>query len=479
MTNSFNPSLYLGDYYQFTTITYPGDTFTQALGINNAGEIVGFHGQTTNQAYSLTLPASFTPLVIPGATMSQAVGINSSGQIVGFYVDAGGVTHGYILKNGAVTTQDEAGTKFNQLLGLNDTGEYAGYSSLDPTGATLQLAYTYSAITNQYTQLDDAAHNLALPTNVNSQATSVDNAGDVVGFYMPTSSTSDGFLLTPGSKTAVSLSFPGSTFTQALGINNKGQIAGFYMDSKGVSHGFILSNGIWTSVDAPGATSTTINGINDAGQIAGFDTTSSGATQGFEVNVPVAAMSDSSSGANWQQAMVPYSGPVQGLTNEFVTATSDTINITPQSPNFFVQIGGATGPNPTLAGINASVANGNNVLDSYANSTFLTDGSGVDQNYLDTRYLTANQWDTIVNFHSGDNVTLWGVSPSDFTLDWIGIQGSSNATGLTGVFVPTSGKGPDVAFTLAGYTAADQTNGKLSVSYNTIGGVAYASVHAT
>ena len=57
--------------YTFTTITFPNDTFTQALGINSTDTIVGFHGATTNLAYSLVLPATFTPVTTPANLMRK------------------------------------------------------------------------------------------------------------------------------------------------------------------------------------------------------------------------------------------------------------------------------------------------------------------------------------------------------------------------------------------------------------------------
>src|SRR5208282_3153299 len=181
--------------YTFTPINFTGDTFTQALGINNTDEIVGFHGATTAQSFTLVLPATFTPFTVPGATQTTAVGINNAGNVVGFFLDAAGVTHGFErLANGTFVTQDEAGTAFNQLLGINDSGQEVGYSSSDPAGQINQLAYIRQA-NGTYTLLDNATHTADLPANANSQATGTDNAGDVVGFFMPTSTTSDGFLL--------------------------------------------------------------------------------------------------------------------------------------------------------------------------------------------------------------------------------------------------------------------------------------------
>jgi hypothetical protein len=175
----------------------------------------------------------------------------------------------------------------------------------------------------------------------------------------------------------------------------------------------------------------------------------------------------------------PYTGPVAGLTNQLVLLTSDQVTVTASMPNVFVEVGVQGQPNPVIAGINVSQANGNNVLDSYANSSFLTDGTGTDQNYLDARGLAQNQWDTVANFHSGDNITLWGVTQADFNLDWIGdTQGATGFTGLTGVFVPNTANQPEAAVTLAGFKIADLTDGKLAITYDTIGGTPYASIHA-
>ncbi|HTW28546.1 MAG TPA: PEP-CTERM sorting domain-containing protein [Acetobacteraceae bacterium] len=249
--------------YTFQSVTYPGETaLTNLLGINNAGTIVGFHGAVTNQGFVLNPPNNFVPQNFPGASMTQVVGINAAGDTAGFYVDAAGVTHGFTDVGGKFTTVDAPNTAFNQLLGINNAGVEVGYSSLDPAGMVNQLAYSTSGGIFDY---------INLPANVNSQATAINNNGTIVGFYMPTADTSDGFLDTNGQVTTINV--PGSTFTQALGINDLNQIVGLYVDANGVQHGFIDNSGNFSTIDAPGdVASTTINGINDNGQIVGFFT---------------------------------------------------------------------------------------------------------------------------------------------------------------------------------------------------------------
>ena len=256
-----------------------------------------------------------------------------------------------------------------------------GATSLQPREVstkrrTENLAYIYQQTTGTFTYLDNATHTGDLPANVNSQATGIDNAGDVVGFYLPTATTSDGFLIKSGTTTPITLQFPGSTFTQALGINDEGQVVGFYNDAGGVTHGFIWSNGNWTSVDAPGASATTINGINDAGHTVGFDTVGT-ATDGFEVNLPLAQVTDTSTMTKWQQALTPYTGPVSYLTNEFIDITSHNLNILSTTANVFLHSG---------SGDDAlQVTSGQNVLDGGTGSNFLTDGSGADTDFVDAR----------------------------------------------------------------------------------------------
>jgi hypothetical protein len=265
-----------------TKVSSPGDpAFTQLLGINNSGTIAGYFGDGTivpNNGFTLTLPNTFTPENFPGSTQTQVIGINSAGATVGFYVDAAGVTHGFQDVGGTFSTIDAPGTAFNQLLGLNDNGQSAGYSSLDPTGMTLQRAFVQNGST--FTYIDGF-----LPTGTsNDQATDINNAGVVSGFYT-TATVTDGFLL--NGTTLTTLSFPGSVFTQALGLNNAGDVVGDYVDSFGVMHGFVFDGVSFKTFDAPGSTATTINGINDNGQIVGFFTDANQNTIGFVGN-PIA-----------------------------------------------------------------------------------------------------------------------------------------------------------------------------------------------
>jgi Ca2+-binding RTX toxin-like protein len=441
--------------YTFTKILFPGDTSTEALGINNTDVIVGFHGLNTESAFVLTLPSAFTLVTPMGAAQSRLAGINNVGNTsVGSYIDASDTTHGFLNSGGILTTQDQPGTAFNRLHAINDKGQEVGYSSQEKTGETLQLAYVREA-NGTYTALDNAAHTLLLPANVNSQATGINNTGDIVGFYQPTATTSRGFLLRNGKLTI--LQAPDATSTEVRGINNQGQVSGSYTDGKAVDHGFVWSNGNWTTVDPPGAVATTVSGSNDKGHIVGFADLANGNVEGFKVNLPLAQVTDITTNTSWQQALSSYSGPLPFLSSEFIYLTPNNLNISTSESNVFLHSGAG---NDAL-----SVTAGQNVLDGGTGFNFLTGGLGPDTFFVDARGAARDIWSTMNKFRSGDSATVFGVTAADFTQPWADGEGAAGFTGLT-AHIPLA-TGALASLTLTNYTTADLVNGRLTVQFGT------------
>jgi len=166
-----------------------------------------------------------------------------------------------------------------------------------------------------------------------------------------------------------------------------------------------------------------------------------------------------------------YSGPVAGLQHQYITVSTDNLNITAMAPNTFIHSGSGSDA------IDVSRGGGNNVLDGSTGSNFLVGGAGNDTFFVDDRSAAADIWSTVVNFHSGDDATIFGVTPSDFALDWQDGQGAGGSTGLT-LHATAPGK-PIASITLAGYTKADLGNGRLGVSFgNDLGGAGpYVYIH--
>ena len=172
-----------------------------------------------------------------------------------------------------------------------------------------------------------------------------------------------------------------------------------------------------------------------------------------------------------------YTGPVSGLEREFILVTPDNVNITAQVPNVFINSGSGTDA------LDVSKSNGNNVLDGGSGSNFLTGGTGFDTFFLDYRNPTVDLFSTIVNFHSGDNLTIFGINQTDYMLKLLDNQGAVNAKGLD-FAVDAPGK-PHGNVVLAGFSSADIDSGKLTLSYGRtqdlpgLPGSEYLNIHGT
>jgi len=146
-----------------------------------------------------------------------------------------------------------------------------------------------------------------------------------------------------------------------------------------------------------------------------------------------------------------YSGPVSGLSDEFVFPTPENINIASTLPSAFIRTG---------AGNDAiTVFNGRNVIDAFTGSNFLTGGSGHDTFFVDARG-GGSTWDTIVNFGVGDEVTLWGYvdGVSKDGLDkatWYASDGVDPFKGLT-IHAKLDGVNFGSSITFAGLGLADR-----------------------
>ena len=163
---------------------------------------------------------------------------------------------------------------------------------------------------------------------------------------------------------------------------------------------------------------------------------------------------------SWSTNGQPYVGPVPGLTDEYILATSDNVNVTATSPNVFIHTGSGNDA------IDVSGVNGNNVLDGSTGTNFLTGGTGDDTFYVDARNIPPapdnSIFDTINGFHAGDFATIWGIPAGDQPTT--GNNVLPNASGLDFAWVLG---GNDVNLNITNYTTADLSNGRLSVSFGT------------
>lgn len=116
-----------------------------------------------------------------------------------------------------------------------------------------------------------------------------------------------------------------------------------------------------------------------------------------------------------------YAGPIDNVQSQFLYDGATPLAIAAQQAGMLIS-SAATATAIALLG-------GTNVVEVAAGSGFATSGAGTD-----TFLLHADQavttWNTLVNFHAGDNVTIYGV-PSDANYWWDYSAGASGYTGAT------------------------------------------------
>ncbi len=187
---------------------------------------------------------------------------------------------------------------------------------------------------------------------------------------------------------------------------------------------------------------------------------------------PAFAWTDTATGAQGTNPGTAYSGPVGYLQSQYLWAGQDSVNVAANIANAFLQ--GGPG-NDALAAIA-----GSNVLDGGTGSNFLTGATGADGG-TDTFFLDGRgggtMWDTLVNFHAGDAVTLWGFVPGQGTMGWAGVEGAAGYQGatLTASFTGAAASG---TVTFAGLSlAAAQSD--LTTSTGMVGGASYLYIKFT
>ncbi len=162
---------------------------------------------------------------------------------------------------------------------------------------------------------------------------------------------------------------------------------------------------------------------------------------------------------------VVYTGPVSYLNKQYIYGGTDAVTLAAAGPNVFLKGGPADDA--------LSVSSGQNVLDGGTGSNFLSGGTGNDTFFVDGRGGQVT-WGTLVNFHPGDQATLWGFNPAVSTRVWsataegaAGFQGETMHANLTG-------SGVNASITFAGATAADVA--RYVISSGTVGGQTYLAI---
>jgi len=126
----FNSSLPPGGQF---TLLGPGQPNTlpgagQATDINDSGQVSGFYSTGPTTEGFLLSGGIATTLSFPGSTSTQALGLNNVGKVVGTYTDTQGFMHGFIYSGGVFETVDDPGATMTTINGINNFGHIVGFA---------------------------------------------------------------------------------------------------------------------------------------------------------------------------------------------------------------------------------------------------------------------------------------------------------------------------------------------------------------
>ena len=254
--------------YSFKTIDYPGSIWTYVFGINDDGQVVGYHYNGMKQFGFLEYNGNFADIVFPDSWSTDAYGINNLGHVIGRYIKLN--VYGFIKTGGSYTSFSHPEAipwppyvSETQAFGINDNGTIVGrYGDKGNIRGFIKDGMTYAPI-------DYPGAYFTEPRGIN-------NSGVVVGRYWHF--TSFGFIFSNGIYDYIVI--PGSSETSAYDINDHGTIVGSYKDDSG-THGYLLDDDFFETIDFPGAKATCITSINNNGQMAGTYWDESSKPHGF------------------------------------------------------------------------------------------------------------------------------------------------------------------------------------------------------
>jgi probable HAF family extracellular repeat protein len=276
---SLKPSAQAQTKYRYTKIDVPNSILTVARGINAHGDILGGYLDADGVGHDFLLrDGVFTNIDYPGGASAGGLAMNARGDIAGSLTDADG-SHGFLLSNGVLTKIDYPGATFTSAFAINNSGDVTGQFGT-PAGKV-----------GSFILKTGVFHRIPLSLGDNFARGAEDNGrvfvGDVV---LDSDLTVHGFL--QGAGGVQLLDPPGMIVpcSHARGINERGDVAGAFAivssndecDSRPPAHGFVrFRTGEYAIIDPPGSFDTFVFGINDDGGVVGAATDKDGNVHGF------------------------------------------------------------------------------------------------------------------------------------------------------------------------------------------------------
>jgi hypothetical protein len=198
-------------------------------GINSAGAAAGWCTSTKTNLYQGFVYAGgkFTAVNFPKSKGTQAIGINDKGDVVGLYLDSTNAQHGFVKRGSKYTSIDVSGGTSAEAWGINNSGQITvfAFNSVGGYDSFLYNGKTFKKISDPNA------------STTGTIARIVNNKGDVAGAYFNSSGQEVGFLFHGGKYYDVK-DPKANNNTRPDGLNDKLEIVGRYTPTSGANVGF-------------------------------------------------------------------------------------------------------------------------------------------------------------------------------------------------------------------------------------------------
>ncbi len=216
-------------------------------------------------------------------TFNQLLGINNFGEIAGYF-GSGAQDHpnkGYVIPPFSQTFVNEnfPGSVQTQVTGLNNRGVTVGFWSSMNNANMVNDNHGFVDVGGHFRTADFPTGSPAAPPV--DQLLGVNDHDVAVGFYTDANGNNHGYEYNIGTGRFSSVVDPnaaGASLTAAA-INDEGQVAGVYTNpANGNTDGFLKTHGQFIDLAVPGAASTMALGVNDRDEVVGVYSVGSGST---------------------------------------------------------------------------------------------------------------------------------------------------------------------------------------------------------